>query len=157
MEKEIIEKFGHILRVRPSGIVMQGNAVLLIKHASLNDEGIFWSPPGGGLNFGESIHSCLAREFLEETGLEVGVGKFIRLYEYLKAPLHAIELFFECTILSGTLKLGIDPELELDAQIIQEIKFIDLQALQLLPSNIVHPIFHGIKDVNQLLQSKRLL
>lgn len=157
MEKEIIEKFGHRLRVRPSGIVIEGNSVLLIKHRSLNEEGIFWSPPGGGLNFGENIHSCLAREFLEETGLEVAVGKFIGVYEYLQSPLHAIELFFECTIISGTLKLGMDPELAMDAQIIQEIKFIDLEALQLLPSNIIHPIFHGINDANQLRQSKSLL
>lgn len=31
--------------------------------------------PGGGLEFGEGIHNCLVREFLEETNLAITVGE----------------------------------------------------------------------------------
>lgn len=157
LNEEIINKFGNQLRVRPSGIVVSGNAVLLLKHSSLNAAGIFWSPPGGGLEFGESITSCLEREFLEETNLKIEVGKFLCLYEYLQNPLHAIELFFHCQIVEGAVKLGHDPELKNDQQIIQEIKFMDFNTVKSFNPDIIHPIFHHIDNLQQLLEARGLI
>lgn len=157
INEEIINKFGNHLRLRPSGIVVSGNAVLLIKHSSLNAAGTFWSPPGGGLEFGESITSCLEREFLEETHLKITVGKFLCVYEYLQNPLHAVELFFHCHIVEGAIKLGHDPELRSDLQIIQELKFMDFDTIKSLEPDLIHPIFHRISSISQLLEPRGLV
>ena len=69
--------------------------MLLVNHHSLNKGNDFWAPPGGGMDFGQSAEENLQREFLEDTGLKVDVEKFLCIHEYLKAPLHAIELIFK--------------------------------------------------------------
>ena len=152
LNESIIQKFGNQLRIRPCGIVTEQNSVLLIKHAALNEEGVFWSPPGGGLQFGESIVDCLQREFLEETNLQISVGNLLGVYEYRQLPLHAVELFFHCHIVDGSMALGTDPELEKELQIIQDIQFINFDVLQTFSPNIVHPIFHGLKNTTELLK-----
>jgi len=88
----------------------------------MNESGEFWSPPGGGLQFGETIEDCLKREFLEETHTIISVGKFLEINEFVKPPLHAIELFYEVKILSGEIKIGFDPEMEM--QIIKDVKWL---------------------------------
>ncbi len=154
---EIVLKFGNRLRVRPSGIVTAENSVLLIKHTALNEEGVFWSPPGGGLQFGESITECLKREFVEETNLKISVGNLLGIYEYRHNPLHAVELFFHCHIVGGSIALGTDPELKPEVQIIQDIQFIDLEVLQSLSPSMVHPLFHGLKNISELLKGLGLV
>lgn len=122
MNKEIINQYGNQLRLRVCGICVQSGRVLLINHSGMNESGEFWSPPGGGLEFGESIEDCLKREFLEETNTIISVGKFLTVREFLKSPLHAIELFYEVKILSGEIKIGFDPEMEY--QIIKDVQWL---------------------------------
>lgn len=155
IQLQIKEKFGHHLRMRPCGILIHDEQLLLIKHIALNKKGIFWSPPGGGLQFGENIDECLKREFLEETGLEINVGQLIGIYEYLQLPLHAVELFFQCTTTSiEALKLGIDPELSDNQQIISDIKWFTVSELQELSVDTLHPVLHGISSYPELLIPK---
>lgn len=56
------------------------------KRILLSDEFIrgdyFTKFPGGGLEFGEGTRDCLKREFKEETGLDVIVGKHIYTTDY---------------------------------------------------------------------------
>ena len=122
MTQEIINQYGNKIRVRVCGICVQDDKILLVNHSGMNESGEFWSPPGGGLEFGESIEDCLKREFLEETNTVISVGKFLKINEFVKPPLHAIELFYEVKILSGEIKIGFDPEM--DYQIIKDIQWL---------------------------------
>lgn len=122
MNKEIINQYGNQLRLRVCGICVQSGKVLLINHSGMNESGEFWSPPGGGLEFRESIEDCLKREFLEETNTVISVGKFLTVREFLKPPIHAIELYYEVKIESGNIKKGFDPEM--DYQIIKDIQWL---------------------------------
>lgn len=151
LNKEIVKVFGNRLRVRVSGICIQENKILLVKHHSLGIKGTFWSPPGGGTVFGELAKESLVREFLEETGLHIEVVKFLFIYEYLDKPLHAIELFFEVKIMGGELMKGNDPELVEDMQIIQEVGFADLDIIKRDP-DLYHPIFSRINILYDLLK-----
>lgn len=123
MNQEIINQYGNQLRVRVCGICVQDNKILLINHSGMNESGEFWSPPGGGLQFGETVEECLKREFLEETNTVISIVKFLKINEFIKLPLHAIELFYEVRIVSGEVKKGFDPEMK--EQIIKDIKWLN--------------------------------
>ena len=125
MNQEIINQYGNQLRIRICGICIENHKILLINHSGMNESNEFWSAPGGGLQFGETIEECLKREFLEETTTTISVGKFLTISEYIKIPLHAIELFYEVKIESGEVKKGYDPEM--DEQIIKEIKWLTFE------------------------------
>lgn len=125
MDQEIINHYGNQLRVRVCGVCLENNRMLLINHSGINDSGEFWSPPGGGLQFGETIEECLKREFLEETNTIISVGKLITVREMINLPLHAIEFFYSVKIESGRVKKGSDPEME--TQIIKDIQWLNLE------------------------------
>ena len=127
MNENLINQYGNQLRIRICGICVQDDKILLINHSGLNESNEFWSPPGGGLQFGETIEECLKREFLEETNTIILVGKFLKIREFLKPPLHAIELYYEVKIASGIVKKGFDPEME--EQIINDIQWFNCEQI----------------------------
>ena len=64
--------------VYTKALIMFENKVLIIKRSSYTSFGEGeWDLPGGGLQFGESLHECLNREIKEETGLTVRIGKLL--------------------------------------------------------------------------------
>lgn len=126
------------IRIRICGICLVRQSILLVNHQGLTPSNEYWMPPGGGIAFGETIHSCLKRELYEETGYHVTPGKFVTIHEHIVPPLHAIEHFYEAAISSGTLKKGIDPELQ--DQIIKDVKWVPLKELANIPQHQKHPI-----------------
>ena len=153
IETAIADAFGHKLRVRISGICLKDNQILLVKHKTINAEGILWAPPGGGMQFGESAIETLKREFLEETGLEIQVGALLFVNEYMESPLHAIELFFEVKMLNDNIKIGIDPELG-NNQIISEVRFVHWEEIKNSNLTIYHSCLHKLQHLNDILQLK---
>lgn len=83
-----------------------------------------WIPPGGGVMIGETIETALAREVHEETGLKVQAKRLLWIHEFLELPYHAVEFYFECSIVGGMLRLGKDPELSADEQLLIDVKFV---------------------------------
>lgn len=94
---------------------------------------LVWMPPGGGLEFGETLEECLQREFREETGLHIGMGDFVFLNELLEPPFHAIELFYKVHKKGGKLKKGTDPEHHFDEQLIKDLAWIPVSSLREIP------------------------
>lgn len=82
---------------------------------------------------GETLETALTREVLEETGLKVLPEKLLWIHEFLEIPYHAIEFYFECSIVGGMLKLGSDPEISKDEQALLEVKFVSSDELATLP------------------------
>ncbi len=136
------------------GLLIQDNKMLLARHVAAFGDGDFWVPPGGGLEFGEKVVDCLRREFEEETGLQVKVGRFLYLNEFLQEPLHAIELFFEVQLASGYLALGTDPEHAPDQQLLKEVKFMTVREISAFNRNQLHPILHALVNFDDLFIPK---
>jgi 8-oxo-dGTP diphosphatase len=149
MKSEIAKIYGNRLRVRVCGLCRDGERLLLVNHKG-GPQTDFWAPPGGGVEFGDSIVETLKKEFLEETNLTIEVGSFAFGCEYLAPPLHAVELFFEVTVIDGDLKSGYDPEL----QIIQDTAYLSPAEILSKPALQLHGIFRHYTQAGQLRNLK---
>jgi 8-oxo-dGTP diphosphatase len=143
--------YSNQLRQRVCGICIQDNKLLLVRHQATINNNAFWAPPGGGLQYGETVHDCLKREFMEETGLQAEVKRFLCLNEFLQKPLHAIELFFEVSIVSGNPVTGSDPESAPDKQLIEQVQFLSLQEIRNIPNADKHSLLHHLLSLDDLL------
>lgn len=156
MEKarqEVLRLYGNQLRLRVCGICVQNNRILLLRHRGINPSGTFWCPPGGGMQFGETTHEALVREFKEETGLEVAVLDLRFINEFMQPPLHALELFFEVKITGGQATIGTDPEMPANQQIIEEMRWMTFEEIKQYPISEMHSSFqhcHSLTDLTKL-------
>jgi ADP-ribose pyrophosphatase YjhB (NUDIX family) len=134
------------VRVRLGGLLLRDGALLLAAHRGLLPGGaLFWSPPGGGWQFGESIRAALVREFAEETGLTVQVGRFLHLHEFSTDKLQALELFFEVIADDAAQpRLGHDPEHTSQQQLLTELAWLTPRQLLQLPPHQVHPVLQHL-------------
>jgi 8-oxo-dGTP diphosphatase len=148
-DNSVQEFYGNRVRVRVCGLCWKGDALLLINHRGLYKHD-FWAPPGGGLEFGERAEKSLRREFLEETGLRISVGKLLVVCEFVKPPLHAVELFFEVTPTGGRLHMGKDPEMGDRNQIIQQVRYVRKLELHGMPSGNLHGLLKKVKTKEKI-------
>jgi ADP-ribose pyrophosphatase YjhB (NUDIX family) len=149
IEKEIEKKFGERLRLRVNGILFQGEKILLIKHQMAAGR-YFWNVPGGGMDYGSDAIENLKREYMEETGLNIEVKKFLFVHEFLEPPLHAVELFFEVIKLNGNLRDGYDPELAHDRQIITDKGFFTVEEINKIKKEEKHRLFWELNSINDI-------
>jgi 8-oxo-dGTP diphosphatase len=90
-------------------------------------------PPGGEIEFGESLKKGVSREFREEANISVKVGNLIHVNELIEDLFHAVECYFEVDYLNGKAALGFDPELKADEQIIKDLQWIPIKKLREIP------------------------
>lgn len=145
MTNQVHALYGNRLRVRACGLLVENESLLMVNHRSLS-QGDFWSLPGGGVDFGESITTALLRETREETGLQAEAGEFLFACEFIKKPLHAIELFFRLNRTGGLLQTGFDPEMKTENQIIKDVRFLSWKEIQKMDAQSVHGIFRFVKQ-----------
>jgi len=95
------------------GVIVDAGRVVLIKRKYEPLAGQ-WSLPGGTLEVGETLEAGVAREMLEETGLEVDVGPVVDVFDRIlldadrKVRYHFVLVDFLCTPRGGVLQGGSD-------------------------------------------------
>lgn len=136
MDSKIAQIYGDRVRLRVCGMCWRDDKLLMVNHKGLT-HGAFWAPPGGGIEFGEPLENALKREFLEETGLQIRVGRFLFGCEYIDAPLHSIELFYEVYYNAGDLITGSDPEV----QMIEDVRYMHPEEIGRMSKDQLHGIF----------------
>jgi len=115
------EKIG----IRPCGILIENDKVLCILCKYEEEYFLF---PGGGLEYGEPIITCVEREFLEETGLKVKVKKMIYVNDYIKNKKtndRVLNIFFLVERVGGKIIPG-----EKDGGKVKEAKWIPLNEIK---------------------------
>lgn len=148
----LLQAYSGKVRVRVGGLLLRGGGMLLAAHRGLlPKDAPFWSPPGGGWQFGESLKQALVREFQEETGLTVRVGRFLHLHEFSTDKLQALELFFEVVAdADAQPTLGHDPEHAADRQLLTELQWFTPRQLLQVPPAQVHPLLRMVLSSDDL-------
>ena len=94
-------------------VIVDGDRVVLIKRRYEPLAGQ-WSLPGGAVEIGETLEGCVAREMLEETGLEVEVGPVIEVFDRITRDVHGrvqyhyVLVDYLCWAVAGDLQPGSD-------------------------------------------------
>jgi 8-oxo-dGTP diphosphatase len=157
---ELLRPYAGQVRVRVGGLLVREGTLLLAAHRGLLPNGAtFWSPPGGGWVFGESLRQAVRREFLEETGLAVQTGRLLHLHEFQQGELQALEVFFEVLANDATAQpaLGHDPEHAPSQQLLTELAWLSPRQLLALPPAHVHPVLRGLLSVDDVFVPQTLL
>jgi len=144
--------YGNRIRNRVMGICIENDRILLVKHKHIGNPH-FWCPVGGGVELFETAQNALKREFLEESNLEISVGKLLFVHEFIQKPFHAIEFFFEVKIIGGNLEKGYDPELDL----IEAVSWLSFEELAAQKTGCKHQIFEKISSFSQLWEIETLV
>lgn len=145
MDKQLEDIYGHKVRVRACGMCWKEDRLLLVNHKGITATN-FWAPPGGGVDFGQTLQQTLIKEFMEETGLRIRPGDFLFGCEYIAQPIHSIELFYDVKVITGEARTGYDPEI----QIIEDVQFVSMDQLQNLPTQELHGVFRHARDMAAL-------
>ncbi len=77
-------------------VVCRGDEILLIQRGNAPQKGR-WSLPGGRVETGERLVDAVAREVLEETGIEIVVGEFLEAVERISGEFHFVILDYLAT------------------------------------------------------------
>ena len=94
-------------------VIVDEGKVLLVKRKYEPLKGQ-WSLPGGVVESGETLDSCVAREMREETGLEVEIGPVIDVFDRItrdgegRVRYHYVLVDYLCWPSDGTLRPGSD-------------------------------------------------
>lgn len=96
-------------RIAAYGLALRGDEVLLARSRTGN-----WFLPGGGVEFGETPAACVAREFLEETGLTAHVSRLLDVVSDVTDLPSRGEQLQSVRILYAVEVVGRDPVVETD-------------------------------------------
>ena len=81
------------ITVRAAGILLEDDRLLLIKQYVTPTRG--WSLPGGKLEANETIEQCMAREWKEETGLDVKIKELLYVTDRFRgSDTHVVHFTF---------------------------------------------------------------
>ncbi len=106
-------------------VVVDGGKVLIVKRKYDPLAGQ-WSIPGGGVEVGETLEDSVAREILEETGLEIAIGPVIEVFDRIsrdgdgRVRYHFVLVDYLCWAVGGTLMPASD---------VADARFVDPEAL----------------------------
>lgn len=127
-----------VFSYRVTGILVWSEKVLLQKSPEYEN----YAAPGGHVLFGETAAEALEREFLEETGAAIRVGRLLAVGEMFFAwdtrPCHQLGLYFAVALaggsripLEGTFTV-VDGALD-GGQVNQEFTWVPLSKLESIP------------------------
>lgn len=115
-----------------SVLVFENNKVLLIKRGKEPYKG-YWSLPGGGHEYGETLEECAARELLEETGLSAKRLEFCKVRDRMTKNENGEIIFHYVLATYQAFETSGEAEAKDDAMDIGWFSLEELSSLQTTP------------------------
>jgi len=84
-----------------AAVLIREGQVLLTRRAEGQHLAGMWEFPGGKLEPGESPEAALARECLEECGIEIDVGEILDVTHHRYREKDVLLLFYRCGLRAG--------------------------------------------------------
>jgi 8-oxo-dGTP diphosphatase len=84
-----------------AAVLIREGRVLLTRRAEGQHLAGMWEFPGGKLEQGESPEAALARECLEECGIEIEVGEILDVTHHRYREKDVLLLFYRCALRAG--------------------------------------------------------
>lgn len=113
-------------RISAGAIVERDGGLLMVRHR-LPGRYDFWVCPGGGVEGTESLEAAARRETLEETGLDVRIGKLLYVEELANPTQGFIKFWFQGHAETGELNKQPPPTA---GEHIVQLAWLDPQALR---------------------------
>ncbi|MCQ2547115.1 MAG: NUDIX hydrolase [Clostridia bacterium] len=134
-------------------VLDENNRILMVKQH--HPERDVWMVPGGSIEEGEDSVSAGIREVKEETGLNIEMkGLLWHVEEVSERGQRFVNFHLaKASCIRDDLKLGTDPELDADEQVLREIKFMrkeEVAALGNIYPEWLRYEFWGMLDEGEL-------
>lgn len=93
------------IRLSARGVVVRDGCILMVQY--IDEGGLHYNLPGGGVDFCEPMRDAVRREVKEETMLDVTVGDLLLTYEHIEPESkvnawHSVSFFFRCEPVDGS-------------------------------------------------------
>lgn len=146
-------------KLRVTGIVMNGDSVLLDEHSVDNK----YRLPGGRVNLNESSEDAIRRELEEEVGVKFDIDSFVGITEefyvnYVGLKTHCINLYYKAKFSNPeeVNKIEFD-RLEDDHGVpvqhgFKWVKLSDLESINLVPERIKKCIINNESNIHYIIQ-----
>lgn len=134
------------MRIRPSAFLVNKGKVLTLKYTYSG--GVIFNLPGGNLEFGEELKEALARELVEEVGVQTNIGELLAIAETFYQQTNTVHFVFRCEGFDE--KPILNPK-ETSAEEIVWLPIKDLEHFTLYPNigkflDLSSPAFLGVID-----------
>jgi len=87
-----------------AGIVIDGGRILICQRHHSDAYGMQWEFPGGKVEEGEDLKTCLRRELAEELRIEAEIGEEVFRLRHRYPDRHVEVVFFEVRSFRGTVR-----------------------------------------------------
>ncbi len=116
------------IRIRVAGILVKDNQILLVRHEKNGKS--YWLIPGGGVDFCETAEEALMREYREEVGMEIKVGKLVLVHDSIPPNRHRQVLNLYFLVTAEKTEIHVTPD-----AVLRDANFYSLAEFPTLPVN----------------------
>ncbi len=114
-------------KVRATAVLIENGNILLVEQNVGAAVQRAWSLPGGAVEPGETLETCLIREMQEETGLHIAIERLLYVCDRIAGGRHVVHITFAVKRIGGRLCTGLEPEP--GANPIHSVRMVPLTAL----------------------------